>query len=242
MNEWESGVLVLAAALTCIALGALVVRHQRRLRLPYSAPDGWGTDPDDRKWEREASALSHTSLVEVRETAKNWAASIGALLGVVGTITFVKGEDTFAKLDTTQGNFAFWLLVATALLAAAAIGLATFAAQGTPQRYDSLDGWTLSKITRERTRRATELLLWSRVLAIIAAVAVFAGFAITWQAGIATEEESDGVSALVVTADGSVRCGELQTNDDGTLVLIVGEKALGVQDGNGVDVIEECPP
>ena len=240
MNVATSGIVVLGAVLVCLAVAALVIRAQRRTQAPYPPPEDWGVDPDDRKWETEATELRHKALSDVRETAKAWAASITALLTIGTTVGFVKGGETFADLGGTEGNFAFWLVIAAGLLAGAAIATAAFAAQGTPQRYERLDGWTLSKISRERTRRATVLLLWSRVLAVIAALAVFGGFAISWQAGIG-EEESTAINAIAVAEDGSVRCGELSSSSDGKLSLVTGDETISVGERSDVDTVESCP-
>lgn len=229
--------------LVLATLGAAVVRHQRRLLAPFSAPEGWGTDPDDRRWEAEATELSHRALADVRESAKAWAASIGALLGVGGTVAFVKGEDAFSKLSVDEGNVAFWLTVAAAILATLAIALATFAAQGTPQRYRGLDGWTLSKVSRQRAQQAFVWLLWSRVLAVIAAAAVLGGFAIAWKAGIASEDTPEAISAIAVTDDGKVRCGELQIAADGDLSLAIGDPPVAqpLRENSDVDTVDSCP-
>lgn len=240
MSFWMVGLAVAVGVLALLSIGAGIARHLRRLRPPYPTPDGWGTDPDDRKWEEEAVELSHTALDDVRESAKAWAGSIGALLGVGGTVAFVKGEDAFSKLSTSEGNVAFWLTVAAALLAVLAIALATFAAQGTPHRYASLDGWTLNKVSREREQRAMELLLWSRTFAIVAAIAVLGGFGIAWKAGIASDDPAT-VSAIAATDDGTVRCGELQASPDGTLTLKVGDVTQPLQKDSDVDTIDSCP-
>lgn len=236
-----TGVVVLAGVLVFLSIGAAIVRLQSKLRTPYGAPPGWGINPDDKKWEQEAEKLAHTALADVRESAKNWAASIAALLGIGSTVAFVKGEETFAKLSPTEGNFAFWLAVSAAILAGVAIALATFAAQGTPQRFKSVDGWTLSKISRDRSQKATVLLLWSRVLAIVAAIAIFGGFGMAWKTSIATEDTTSGVSAIAATDDGTVRCGELKTASDGALSLVAGGQTLIVRKGADVDTVDSCP-
>lgn len=241
MSLVDSGVIVLFGVLACIAVGLLVVERQRRLRPPYPTPELWGVHPDDAKWEAEADEIRHKALSDVRESAKAWAATVTALLGVGATVGFVKGEDTFAKLTPAEGNFAFWLIVAAALLAGVAILLAALAAQGTPLRFRHLDGWTLSEVSRESTAKASVLLLWSRVTAVTAALALFVGFGISWQAGIASDDPDEGVSAIAATADGVVRCGELGAAAEGALTLVVDGAAMSIREGSTVDTVEACP-
>ncbi|HEY5942520.1 MAG TPA: hypothetical protein VIT89_06660 [Solirubrobacterales bacterium] len=178
----------------------------------------------------------------MRESAKNWAASIGALLTIGGTVGLVKGEEAFSKLSSAEGNFAFWLTLTAAVFAGLAIALATFAAQGTPARYKSIDGWTLSKISAERSIVAMRLLLVSRILVSVAAVAVLAALSIAWKSGIATEEPATtGVSAIATTVDGRARCGKLRVSAIGGLFMTAGKSTVKVEPGVEVTVVDACP-
>jgi hypothetical protein len=233
--------VVLVEGLAVLA-GWLAFIRRIKTKPPSPAPDGWGTTADDRKWETEASALAHTELSDVRESAKNWAASIGALLGIGGTVAFVKGEDAFSKLTTQEGNFAFWLTVTAALLAGLAIGFATFAAQGTPARYKSIDGWTLRKISRSRSLDAMRRLLWSKVLAIVAAIAILVTAGISWKGSIAEEAEPAGTYAIVTTVDGRLRCGELATTPRGAVRVGFGRATMVVDGTSEITTVESCPP
>jgi hypothetical protein len=235
--------LVIAVELIGVAIGGFWFIKRMKTKAPFSAPEDWGTTPDDRKWETEAAALAHTELTEIRDSAKNWAASIATLLGIGGTVAFVKGEDAFAKLTTQEGNYAFWLTVTAALLAGLAIGFATFAAQGTPARYKSIDGWTLRKISRLNSLTAMRRLLWSRILAIVAALAVLVTAGISWKSSIAedTPESSDPVQAIVTTEDGKRRCGELSTAPLGNLWVEIGKNRFPVDGSNEVVTVDSCP-
>jgi hypothetical protein len=238
----EAGAIVVVAVLAVATVAGLRFIYTVKTKEPLSAPDGWGTAPDDLKWETEATELAHTELASVRESAKNWAASIGALLTVGGTVGLIKGEEAFSKLGHSAGNFAFWLTLAAAVLAGLAIAFATFAAQGTPARYKGLDGWTLQNVSRNRTLAAMRQLMWSRILATIGAVAVLAALTIGWKAGIAEEHPSSGQNGFVTTVDGKMRCGALATSGQGRVSVAVGKTTMAVSGKSDIDIVEKCPP
>lgn len=238
-----AAVPIVVAELVLVGLGWFRFIKQMKTKAPLSAPAGWGTTADDRKWEVEAAALAHTELAEVREAAKTWAASIGAVLGIAGTVAFVKGEDKFASLTTQEGNYAFWLTVSAALLAGFGIALAAFAAQGTPARYKGIDGWTLRNVSRSRSLTAMRRLLWSKVLVVVAGLAILASAGISWKASIAEEETeaSDPVLAIVTTVDGLRRCGELSTAPRGNVWVGRGKDRVQVDGTNEIVIVESCP-
>ena len=110
---------------------------------PGSA-EQWGMDPDDVRWEEEAINVAHESLASVRTTAKSWGETITALLGVFSAVAFIKGPDAFTAIDGDGASVAALLIIFAAGLAAVAIALAAFAAQGVPRAVAPLDGWALS--------------------------------------------------------------------------------------------------
>jgi hypothetical protein len=247
MSFLASGLVVLSATAVALLAGYLVATKLLIKEIgAMQAPTNWGRAPDDLDWKAEAEKLRHSALREIRETAKAWAASISALLGVAGTVAFVKGPDTFGKLGEGAGNFAFWLTVVAALLAGLAIGLATFAAQGTPQRFASLDGWTLKKISRERAKRAAELLLYSRIATIVAALAILVGFSIAWKDGIGSEAEKPKEAeapghAVAVDTEGTIRCGHLLATPGGALYLRIHRQKYELKGANALELVEACP-
>jgi hypothetical protein len=237
-----AGAIVIVAAAALVGIGFLLFIFHAETSPPLSAPVGWGTNPDDRKWETEATEVPHGELAAVRESAKNWAASIAALLTVGGTVGLIKGEEAFSKLSNSAGNFAFWLTVAAAVLAGLAIALATFAAQGTPANYKGLDGWTLRNVSRKRTLVAMRQLMWSRILASVGAVAVLAALTIGWASGIAEEHPDPGVNGFVTTVDGKMRCGTLDTSGRGLVSVAVGKETMPVSGESEINIVESCPP
>jgi len=243
MSFHDAAGIVIGAEIFVLLFAWLVFVYNRKIEGPRPQPDDWGSNPDDRQWEKEAAGLPHSELASVRESAKNWAASITALLTIGGTVGLVKGEEAFSKLTPGEGNFAFWLTFTAVVLAGLGIALATFAAQGTPARYKHLDGWTLSRVASEQSLKATRLLLYSRILVVVAAIAILTTLAISWKKGIASEEpNASGVSAMATTADGRIRCGELRTASIGGLWLVTGKFESPVKEGSEVTILDACPP
>jgi hypothetical protein len=243
MSFHDAAGIVIGAEIFALLLGWLIFVYNRKIEGPSSQPEDWGTNPDDRQWDKEAAAISHGELAAVRESAKNWAASIAALLTIGGTVGLVKGEEAFSKLTPGEGNFAFWLTLTAVVMTGLGIALATFAAQGTPSRYRHLDGWTLSKVSSEQSLKAMRFLLYSRILVVVATIAVLTTLAISWKKGIASEEPAaGGVSAMVTTEDGRSRCGELRTASIGGLWLVSGKFESPVKGGSEVMILDACPP
>jgi hypothetical protein len=233
------GALILGGTVALTAIVIAVALWRTKTRPPMSAPKGWGTHPDDRQWEDEAAKAPHEELASVRESAKSWAASLTALLGVGGTVAFVKGEEAFAKLSHSTGNVVFWLTVTAAAMAGLSIVTATFAAQDAPARYKGLDGWTLRTASRDLAQAAMRKLYVSRVLGLVAAVAILAVAGISWQASIAKEIEPTGNTAYAVTTDGRLRCGELSTSSLGGVSIATGKGTKQV--AGKVEPVDKCP-
>ncbi len=232
-------VVLVGGAVASVAVWAVARRLSAPL-LPFDVPERWGDDPDDKRWESEATDAVHGALKAVQGTATAWAATITTLLGVGGTVAAVKGPDAFSKLTPATGNLVFWLSVLTALLASAAILFAALAAQGTPRRVQGLDGATLKKLTADGAARASRLLRFSRAGALVAASALLLAVGIAWHAGIASSEPSSS-SALVETSDGAVRCGQLHASSDGTIALSVGSTQYSLQAGSPITSVDSCP-
>jgi hypothetical protein len=197
---------------------------------PPATPSDWGLDPDDLQWQREATERQHTALKDVRSTAEKWGASVTALLGIFGTVAFVKGPNEFSKLSEDEAWWAFGLIVAAGVLAAAAITAAALSAQGSPVRTEQLDGWTLRSWNEEQLDVAIRNLRISRFTTVLAAAVLFAAMLVTWASAIDKPEEAANTSALFVNREGIVECREVTKAELNKLTAIV-----------EVSIVDSCP-
>jgi hypothetical protein len=174
-----------AVAALLTGLGALLWRTTRPPEVSTPAPPiSWGLDPDDARWEAEATELLHQSLPHIQNAATKWGQSVTAVLGAFSVAAFIKGPASFADLPTTWALVVIGLVVAGALAAAAAIYTAALAAQGSPRWVRQVDGWELKTLHKQLERHAARLLNISRALTATAALVVLAAMAIAWLAHV----------------------------------------------------------
>lgn len=195
----------------------------------------------DTKWERKAEELEFEALSKVRGAAEKWAATIGVLLGLIGTVLLVKGPDEIAKLpDGAQWLIGILLAFAFGLAVAATV-LAAFAAQGTPQTLEQPSGTTLRRSEKEATAAARERLSWSRRLTLVTVFLLAGAVAAAW---IWPESEGASSSSSVVftPAHGKPLCGALVNLGDG-LAIEVGEARTPLPEGpyDNVVPVGSCP-
>jgi hypothetical protein len=198
----------------------------------------------DRKWETHAEAFEFEALPRIRATAERWAASIGAVTGVFGIVTLVRGREDVTALRADLKIAAGLLIGAALAMALAAIVLAAFAAQGTPKKLVALTGQELRRWHQEGARRAKLQLSVSRVLAVAAIVLLGAAVGITWF-GPASEMASSRPKLLVLLRSGTLVCGLPHEGTAGTLTLdsAAGRHAISVatDDVEAMTVVDSCP-
>jgi hypothetical protein len=182
-------------------------------RLPLT---GWPANDDDWRWETQAAELQHTSLERVRESAGNWAASISALLGILGIVAFVKGPETFSGASTRARSASAGLILLAAALAVVSFLLATLAAQGAPRVQFGIGGAALKRWSQRRAKRAVNQLRWSRSLAVVAVVLVFAATAVTWFSTFSQRDRP--VPVVAIFQDGRAACGNLGVSAHGSVL------------------------
>jgi hypothetical protein len=208
---------------------------------PPPAPANWGQGADDKKWNDEADAISHTALADVRRVAEKWGATVAALLGVFGVVVFAKGPDALTEIPGNDAYAVLALALLAVVFAAAATYCGALAAQGTPASLANLNGWTLKQLYSDRLPKAVRLLKASRALALAAALLILGAVAIGWLAALDARAASNGQSALVVRADGSVICGKLKRSS-GQLVLDSGTgPATPLTQVRQVVTVDDCP-
>lgn len=141
-------------------------------REPPEPPSGWLSDTEALAWERKAQDLPLSTLADLRESARRWAASLTSLLGVFGIAAYATGSDTIRVLEVPW-NYASGGLVGFALLASLlSAATSALAAQPEVDEVADLDGWTLRWVHEQRSRRARCLLRVARPSGAIALVAL----------------------------------------------------------------------
>jgi hypothetical protein len=208
---------------------------------------------DDEQWEQEALDARHKSLENARATAKSWAESIGLILGAFTTAAFIKGPA--ALTDIPAGGFTLkalvWeyepaatvpnLVLIGALVLALALGLAAFAAQGTPHWTDQMTGRDYASKSADSTKNSISLLILSRMATAIAAALILLAMGMAWTAQVQKPAKAETTSAIVTAGDRPV-CGTLSTAADGAVtVRPKGVAASAVDPGSAVTIVDGCP-
>jgi len=194
----------------------------------------------DARWEKRAEELEFEALAKVRGAAEKWAATLGALLGLVGTILLVKGPEEIAELPTTAQIVVGALLSLALIAAVGATVLAAFAAQGTPEDLKYPSGSKLREEERKWAKEAKGKLSRSRLATLCAvgfiALAVFAAW--VWPQSSSTS----GATVLFTPAQGQPLCGVLANGPD-SLELTIGDNRVALPPGpyDNVITVEACP-
>jgi hypothetical protein len=200
------------------------------------------TNPTDLRWTQRQEDLQFEALAKVRSAAEKWAASLGALLGLSGTILVVQGRDDFSKLEDE-----FRIAVGATLLVAVIIGacatfLAARAAQGTPAHVAWPSGAKLKKWEHEEAVKARGMLTRSRHLAIGAVALVLLALGLTW---FGEAKPADADALLVVPREGAPVCGTMAAAADGESVVVTleGGQEVSLEGSDVGDVIrvDRCP-
>jgi hypothetical protein len=143
--------IAIAGAVVLLAgLAAMLWRATRppMVRTP-DPPGSWGLDPDDSRWDSEATELLHQSLPMIQGTAGKWGQSVTAVLGAFSLAAFLKGPESFTDLPAPWRLVVVGLVLLGALAAAAAVYVAELAAQGSPRWVQQLDGWQLKALHKQ---------------------------------------------------------------------------------------------
>jgi hypothetical protein len=235
--------ITIAGAVALLAgLGAMLWRATRppTVRTP-APPSSWGLDPDDIRWDSEATELLHQALPKIQEAAAKWGQSVTAVLGAFSLAAFLKGPESFTEVPAPWRLLVIGLVLVGALAAAAAVYTAALAAQGSPRWVVQLDGWQLKALHKQLGRHAGQLLNLSRALTAGAALLVLAAMAIAWLADTLQPEKPARQSAVVVWRSGQVRCGQLAGGSTPTLKLADGQTTPELHDVAQVVIVDRCP-
>lgn len=179
---------------------------------------------EDEPWIKKAHEARLSQLETTRTTAKDWAEGLGAITGVFGIAALIQGPKEIAKLaDGWKVAVAVTILIGV-LCALRGIFLAAMAAQGTPKsfRYDAA---SFRRHYFRELNLATAALTISRVLVVVAVLAVTAAVGMTW---FGDEKAVRKADVYVVKLEGAPLCGTLTVQEDGS---------LKVTDAQGASVI-----
>jgi len=233
----------IVGALGLVAVGITLITLLVRAGTiaPGTKPDGWDGSNASQEWDEKAKgAGSDFGLTGIRETAGKWATSIAALLGVLSTVAFVAGPSDLAKdVGGTEAEIAAWLILGAAAFAAIATLLAALAEQGVPQHSDSLTGWVYRNLTEKRAKQAAGQLMASRVLAIVALLAIVTATGIAWLSAVTGDEKAASQSAIVQFAEGTA-CGTV-TKSGTQVSLTVGTETQRIPSDAKLTLVDSCP-
>jgi hypothetical protein len=234
--------LAITGAVALLAgLGIVLWRVTRPPTMQTPAPpSSWGLDPDDSRWEAEATELLHQSLPKLQDAAAKWGQSVTAVLGAFSLAAFLKGPESFTDLPAPWRLVVIGLVLVGGLAAAAAVYTAAVAAQGSPRWVQQLDGWQLKALHKQLGRHTGRLLNLSRALTAGAALVVLGAMAIAWLADSLQAEEPARQSAVVVWRSGQVRCGQLAGGSAPTLQLADGQTEMRLDDVDQILVVNYC--
>ncbi len=186
-------------------------------------------------WDQKVTDLSRTELDTVQKSATAWKALVGGLIGLFGTIAFVSGPSSLAKLpdDTAMG-----VRVITVVALLVAVVATVFLARASATLYladvEALDGDDLREGSKSAARTNLTRLRIGRVLGIIAACLVMIGSLIVF---IGPEKQSASDTSVVVVVGGSATCGKLDLQSS---ELVAGEQSLA-EGVDSITVVDECP-
>jgi hypothetical protein len=238
-----SALAVVGAVVLLAGLGVMLWRVTRPPTVDTPAPpSSWGLDPDDSRWEAEATEQLHQSLPRLQEAAAKWSQSVTAVLGAFSLAAFLKGPESFAEVPAPWRLVVIGLVLLGALAAAAAVYTAALAAQGSPRWVQQLDGWQLKALHKQLGRHAGRLLNLSRALTAGAALLVLAAMAIAWLADALQPQTPARQSAVVVWRSGQVGCGQLTGGTTPMLKLADGQPAAELHDVGQLLMVDRCPP
>jgi hypothetical protein len=170
---------------------------------------------EDEAWIKRAHEARMSQLETVRGTAKDWASTITAVTGALSIVALIKGPEDIGRLTKPWEIAVGVVLLVGVLLALRGIFLAAVAAQGTPSSFAySPVRYHLHYI--QQLGLAALGLRVSRILVVLATLALIAAVGMTWYG---EEDEKEGALVYAVSKDGTVACGEVSAGGGGVLLI-----------------------
>lgn len=195
--------------------------------------------PDIQRWEKRLADLETEELSKVRAAAEKWAATLGTLLGLAGTVLIVRGAEEISGLSDGTKTAIGLLLALAFLLAVTATVLTAYAAQGTPKKLEWPTAASLRDWEHNQAKTAKRLLFHSRWITLVAVLAIAVAVAVAW---LGEAAESSGSKVLFTPATGQPLCGSL-VNTDGGLKLEIGDEQVALPSGpyDNTISVDSCP-
>lgn len=204
---------------------------------PVQLAAGRPATGDDLREMAELDTLDESELARVRAAADKWKTGLAALLGLIATVSVVKGRDSFKTLDIgTQHGII--ILLGVALVAAAIAALSAMRAA-----YGPLVRKTLGANEQLRNLRLTAAedarrdLRHARRLSVLVLLLLAAAVGITWWG-----EEPTPAMVKVTKNDDSVVCAPYAGANDKTVKFKDGSNQQGIPltEIKSVDFRQKC--
>jgi hypothetical protein len=202
--------------------------------MPPAKPGGAPTAADLANAKAVQEALKD-EITRVQKSAQGWATALTGMIGLIATLTVVKGESTVEDLgDGSKIAVAVFIVVA---IAAAVVGAycAARAAYGMPVTVESADLINSRHQAARRARwwleRAIQLTFLSITCAVIAIVGVWFG----------VESKAPTPSLKFVSEDHPF-CVEIEASGDNSLTFMEGKmkRTFDLSEIDAIDVVSSC--
>src|SRR5437867_6509443 len=141
-----------------------------------------GPREEARYWRKQLEEQQRSGLKTARESAAKWQATIAGLLGVFGSVAFIKGPGTFKDLGASsewEGRL-FAALALAAVLAFVGMLSSALAAQGVPVVAHFWTSVALRKSVETDIKRTLRFLRMGQLTTLAAALVVI----VSWLAVI----------------------------------------------------------
>lgn len=180
------------------------------------------TDEDLREL-ADLDTLEESELARIRAAADKWKTGLALLLGLLATVSVVKGRDSFTTLDIATQHLIIILLGVALIAAAGAALLAMRAAYGPLKRVTLSGDERLRSLRLSAAEDARRDLRQGRRLTVLALLLLAAAVGTTWWG----EEPTPGM-VKVTKSDDSVVCAPYAGTTNMTLQFKDGSNKQGI--------------
>jgi hypothetical protein len=169
---------------------------------------GSPVDWEDRRHAEAQRDLAKSELVRVREAGDKWKTGLSLLLGLIATVSVVKGRDSIEALSIGTQHAIIVLLGGALAFATAGALLAMRAANG-PLAQQTLTNKSLDELRSEEIRGSLQKLRLARVVTVVALAVAALAVGIAWW----SEEATPGQISVKQQSPSTTLCGKLNGAD-----------------------------